>query len=69
MEDSAVVGQVGEVVVRIRGAVGPGEVAVQVRGTTELLIAYAEEILERGTTVLVVTSRSNRAVDVVPWSQ
>ena len=69
MEDTAVVGQVGEVLVRIRGQAGPGEVAVPVRGSTEMLIAYADEPIERGARVLVVTSRGNRAVDVIPWSE
>jgi membrane protein implicated in regulation of membrane protease activity len=63
------IGRVGEVVVRIRGHVGPGEVAVPVRGTVETLIAYAEEEIDRGAQVLVVTSRGNRAVDVIPWSE
>ena len=69
MEDTAVVGCVGEVRVRIRGDAGPGEVAVQVRGMTEMLIAYADVAIDRGAKVLVVTSRGNRAVDVVPWSE
>jgi membrane protein implicated in regulation of membrane protease activity len=69
VEDAAPVGQLGEVLVRIRGQVGPGEVAVPVRGTTEVFIAYADEPIERGARVLVVTSRGNRAVDVIPWSE
>lgn len=69
MEDSAVVGCVGEVLVRIRGGARPGEVAVPVRGTVESLIAYAEEPIERGATVLVVTSRGSRAVDVIRWTE
>jgi hypothetical protein len=68
VEDAAVVGQLGEVLVRIRGRAGPGEIAASVRGTTETFIAYADEVIESGTTVLVVTSRGNRAVDVIRWS-
>jgi membrane protein implicated in regulation of membrane protease activity len=68
MHDRAVVGCLGEVVVRIRGGDAPGEVSVRVRGTLESFIAYADRAIERGETVLVVTSRGNRAVDVVPWS-
>jgi membrane protein implicated in regulation of membrane protease activity len=68
VEDAAVVGQPGEVLVRIRGRAGPGEIVVSVRGTTETFIAYADEVIERGTHVLVVTSRGNRAVDVIRWS-
>jgi hypothetical protein len=39
--DSAVVGQVGEVLVRVRGGDLPGEIATTVRGIREMFIAYA----------------------------
>jgi hypothetical protein len=66
MEDP-VVGCVGEVRTRIRGGEQPGEVAVRVRGVVETLIAYADDPIERGSSVLVIRSRGNRAVDVIPW--
>lgn len=69
MTDPAVVGCVGDVRLRIAGGDHPGEVAVRVRGTTEVLIAYSDEPLERGETVLVVASRGNLAVDVIPWTE
>lgn len=68
VSDEAVVGCVGEVILRIRGGDAPGEVVVRVRGTVETFIAYADTVLERGASVLVVTSRGNRTVDVVPWA-
>jgi hypothetical protein len=67
MGDDPVVGCVGEVRVRIRGGELPGEIAVRVGGVPETLIAYADTALDRGATVLVVRTRGNRAVDVIPW--
>jgi hypothetical protein len=65
--DPEVTGKVGRVIVRVRGAEGPGEVLVHVRGGSEAFIAFAEGIIERNSDVLVVSSRGHRAVDVVPW--
>jgi hypothetical protein len=65
--DPEVQGKVGHVIIRIRGTAGPGEVLVKVRGGTEAFIAYADEVIERGSDVLIVCSRGQRAVDVVPW--
>jgi hypothetical protein len=65
--DPEVHGKVGHVIIRIRGAAGPGEVLVKVRGGTEAFIAYADEAIDRGEDVLVVASRGQRSVDVVPW--
>jgi membrane protein implicated in regulation of membrane protease activity len=64
--DRAVVGARGTVVVPIPGGSSPGEVRVDVRGSHELLIAYAEEPLEVGRAVLVYNSRGRRDVDVMP---
>lgn len=55
-------------IVASRGAVGPGEVLVRVRGGTEAFIAWSAEPLPMGTTVLVIESRGHRAVDVSPWT-
>ena len=68
MADEAVVGKVGEVVVRIRGADGPGEIIATVRGIRETFIAYSDAPLERGARVLVISVRGPRAVDVMPWA-
>ena len=65
--DPAVQGKVGRVLIRIRGAAGPGEVLVSVRGGTEAFIAYADEVIDRDREVLVIGYRGHRAVDVVPW--
>ena len=62
-----VVGQVGEVVVRVRGDDGPGEVVLLVRGVRETYLAYAPEVVPIGRRVLVIQDRGDRAVDVVPW--
>ncbi len=67
MVDLEVTGKVGRIIVRVRGAGGPGEVLVRVRGGSEAFIAFAESVIERETDVLVVCSRGDRCVDVVPW--
>ena len=65
--DLEVTGKVGRIIVRVRGSEGPGEVLVRVRGGSEAFIAYADTEIERDTDVLVVHSRGERSVDVVPW--
>ena len=60
------VGRVGHVTIRIRGADKPGEVTVSLRGGAECFIAYSDIPLERSTEVLVVSSRGHRSVDVMP---
>lgn len=69
MVDEAVVGQVGEVIVRVRGGDQPGEIATTVRGIRETFIAYAEAPLERGTHALVIATRGPRQVDVIAWTE
>ncbi len=65
--DLEVTGKVGRIIVRVRGSEGPGEVLVRVRGGSEAFIAYADTEIERDRDVLVVNSRGERSVDVVPW--
>jgi hypothetical protein len=65
--DLEVTGKVGRIIVRVRGSEGPGEVLVRVRGGSEAFIAYADTEIARDADVLVVNSRGERAVDVVPW--
>lgn len=67
MPDGEVAGQVAEVVTRVRGPVGPGEVRVLLRGCYEVLLAYSDSHIERGAEVLVIDHRGSGAVDVVPW--
>ncbi|HZR53477.1 MAG TPA: hypothetical protein VFB06_28720 [Streptosporangiaceae bacterium] len=65
--DESCVGQVGVLTVATRGGSGPGEVRIKVRGGSETFIAWSEEPLPRGATVLVTESRGTRAVDVIEW--
>lgn len=66
MPESAI-GKVAQVVTRIRGAGGPGEVCVLVSGTYETYLAYSDVVLERGTEVLLISSHGSGSFDVVPW--
>jgi hypothetical protein len=56
------------VIVATRGAAGPGEVLVKIRGGTEAFLAWSEAPLAKGTEVLVFNTRGERAVDVMEWS-
>jgi hypothetical protein len=64
-----VIGCVGVLHVGTRGQRGPGEVVVQVRGGSEAFLAWSDEPLAKGTQVLVVESRGQRAVDVVAFPE
>jgi membrane-bound ClpP family serine protease len=61
-------GRVGVLLTGTRGADGPGEVLIRIRGGTETYLAFSESPIARGESVLVVESRGLRAVDVVPWA-
>ncbi len=65
--DETLIGQIGVLTVATRGAAGPGEVLVSVRGGRESFIAWSIEPLPKGRTVLVIESRGQRVVDVSPW--
>ncbi len=65
--DESVVGTIGVLVIATRGQDGPGEVRVRIRGGSEKFLAWSENPLARGTTVLITESRGPRAVDVVEW--
>jgi hypothetical protein len=64
----SIVGCSGTVIVATRGAAGPGEVLVKTRGGTEAYLAWSEQPLAKGTTVLVYDMRGERAVDVMEWT-
>lgn len=66
--DDAVIGCTGELLVGTRGTQGPGEVLVGVRGGTEAFLAWSDDPLPKGATVLVVDSRGTRQVDVIEWA-
>lgn len=65
--DEASIGRIGVLTVATRGGDGPGEVHVKIRGGTETFLAWSEQPLPKGATVLVVESRGARTVDVVEW--
>lgn len=67
MVDDPVFGCVGVIVVATRGADGPGEALVTVRGTREAYLAWSPQPLSKGTEVLVVGTRGGRAIEVEPW--
>ncbi|MGH3781685.1 MAG: hypothetical protein ACRDRO_13960 [Pseudonocardiaceae bacterium] len=66
--DPSVVGRVGVLTVATRGQGGAGEVRLSIRGGSETYLAWSDEALSKGTTVLVVESRGGRTVGVVAWS-
>ena len=65
--DESSIGRVGVLTVATRGSAGPGEVHIKIRGGSESFLAWSEQPLPRGVTVLVIESRGARAVDVVEW--
>jgi hypothetical protein len=67
--DDAVIGCVGVLHVGTRGQRGPGEAVVKVRGGSEAFLAWSEQPLAKGTRVLVVESRGERAVDVIAFPE
>jgi membrane protein implicated in regulation of membrane protease activity len=66
--DEALIGCVGKIIVATRGAAGPGEVLVRVRGGSETFIAWSDTALPKGSAVLVIDSRGHRVVDVISWA-
>ena len=65
--DESSIGSVGVLTVATRGADGPGEVHIKIRGGSELFLAWSDKPLPKGSTVLVIDSRGARAVDVIEW--
>lgn len=66
-KDEPLIGGIGRLIVASRGAAGPGEVEVRVRGGRETFIAYSDQPLPQGTSVLIIESHGSRAVQVSPW--
>lgn len=62
------IGQVGQVTMRIAGSGHAGEVQLPVRGGSESFIAYSDELIERGMQVMVVGARPGRVVQVTALS-
>ena len=65
--DESLIGSIGVIIIATRGAVGPGEVMVKIRGGSEAFIAWSAEPIPRGSTVLVINNRGTRTVDVSAW--
>ncbi len=65
--DESAVGRVGILVIATRGAAGPGEVQVRIRGGSEKFLAWSATPLPRGATVLIIDYRGTRTVDVMEW--
>jgi hypothetical protein len=65
--EEELVGKLGDVLVRIEGADGPGEISLVVEGMPERYFAHAREEVPVGRRVLVVHDRGDRNVDVEPW--
>ena len=65
--DESLIGSMGGLIIATRGAAGPGEVMVKIRGGSEAFIAWSAEPIPRGSTVLVINNRGTRAVDVSAW--
>jgi membrane protein implicated in regulation of membrane protease activity len=66
--ETSLIGSIGVLTVATRGAAGPGEVLVKIRGGTETYLAWSPTSLPKGTTVLVIETRGNRTVDVSEWT-
>ena len=66
--DESVIGCTGVLVIGTRGAAGPGEVLVRVRGGSETFLAWSDDPLPQGASVLVIDSRGTRQVDVMEWA-
>jgi hypothetical protein len=66
--DDSLIGSIGVIIIATRGAKGPGEVLVKIRGGSEAFIAWSPEPIPRGSTVLVINNRGTRTVDVSPWT-
>jgi membrane protein implicated in regulation of membrane protease activity len=67
--DESAVGATGVLVVATRGTHGPGEVLIKIRGGTETYLAWSDDPLPKGETVLVVQAVGARQVAVVAWAE
>lgn len=68
VQDEAVIGCTGELLIGTRGSAGPGEILVRIRGGSETFLAWSEDPLPKGARVLVVESRGARRVEVIEWA-
>ena len=66
--DSSPIGLAGRITTPTRGADGPGEVEIRIRGGTEIFIARSATPLAKGQAVIVVQTLGPRTVIVMPWA-
>jgi hypothetical protein len=66
--DESSIGTIGVLTVATRGADGPGEVRIKIRGGSECYLAWSESPLPKDATVLVIDHRGPRTVEVVEWA-
>ena len=66
--DESLIGSIGVLVIGTRGAQGPGEVLLKIRGGSEAYLAWSAEPIPRGATVLVINNRGTQSVDVSAWA-
>lgn len=66
--DESLIGAIGVLTIGTRGTAGPGEVHVKIWGGSESFIAWSDEPIPRGSTVLIINNRGTRTVDVSAWA-
>ncbi|MCU1687707.1 MAG: hypothetical protein JWQ81_8446 [Amycolatopsis sp.] len=66
--DSSPLGCTGFLIVGTRGRAGPGEVLIEIRGGSEAYLAFSDEPLPKGESVLVVETLGARTVGIVAWT-
>jgi hypothetical protein len=67
VRDESCIGQIAILTVGTRGPGGPGEALVRIRGGSETYLAWSDDPLPKGATVLIIESRGARTVDVIEW--
>jgi hypothetical protein len=67
-QDESPIGRNGVLSVGTRGSAGPGEVVLKIRGGTETFLAWSNEPLAKGVSVIVIEAHGARTVTVAAWS-
>ncbi|MEE2055952.1 hypothetical protein [Rhodococcus artemisiae] len=67
MTDQNPIGKIGRLTLATRGADGPGQVELTIRGGRETYTAWSAQPLPTMSTVLVVADRGGRVLDVESW--
>jgi hypothetical protein len=66
--DESAIGTIGVLIIATRGRHGPGEVRIRIRGGSENFLAWSENPLPKGTTVLLTNYLGARTVEVMEWT-